>query len=120
MKDFKKYTLLYIAALVAPASFAQDCHQVKLAANKIQVSNVQMSHHDNYVTVAMDLNLDSLNLPSNSQLIYTPMIKTVQWKLKMPEIVINGRRQQIMYERGVGRKRLNLSPKALVVRRNNK
>ncbi len=120
MKDFKKYTLLYIAALVAPASFAQDCHQVKLAANKIQVSNVQMSHHDNYVTVAMDLNLDSLNLPSNSQLIYTPMIKTVQWKLKMPEIVINGRRQQIMYERGVGRKHLNLSPKALVVRRNNK
>lgn len=39
---------------------------------------------------------------------------------KLPEIVINGKRQQIMYERGVGNKHLNLSPKAMVVRRNNK
>ena len=119
MKDFNKYTLLYIAALAAPAAFAQDCQQVKLASKKIQVSNVQMSQHDNYVTVAMDLNLDSLHLPTNTQLIYTPMIKTSQGDRKMPEIVINGRRQQIMYERGVGKKRLNLSPEALVVRRNN-
>ena len=119
MKDFNKYTLLYLAALAAPAAFAQDCQQVKLASKKIQVSNVQMSQHDNYVTVAMDLNLDSLHLPTNTQLIYTPMIKTSQGDQKMPEIVINGRRQQIMYERGVGKKRLNLSPEALVVRRNN-
>ena len=60
---------------MAPATvMAQDCHDVKLAANKIQVSNVQVAHQDNFVTVAMDLMLDSLNLPSNSQLIYTPMV----------------------------------------------
>lgn len=120
MKELKKYTLLYIAALAAPASFAQDCQQVKLAASKIQVSNVQMAHQDGFVTVAMDLCLDSLRLPTNSQLIYTPMISTSAGVKKMPEIVINGRRQQIIYTRGVGKKQLNLSPQALVVRRNNK
>lgn len=112
--------LLYAALLMAPATvMAQDCHDVKLAANKIQVSNVQVAHQDNFVTVAMDLMLDSLNLPSNSQLIYTPMVLSQQWKFKLPEIVINGRRQQIMYERGVNNKRMQLSPKALVVRRKN-
>ena len=112
--------LLYAALLMSPATvMAQDCHDVKLAANKIQVSNVQVAHQDNFVTVAMDLMLDSLNLPSNSQLIYTPMVLSQQWKFKLPEIVINGRRQQIMYERGVNNKRMQLSPKALVVRRKN-
>lgn len=54
---------------------AQDCKSLKLASDKIKVSNVQMSHHNDLITVAMDLNLDSLNLPTNNQLVYTPMIK---------------------------------------------
>ena len=99
---------------------AQDCKSLKLAADKIQVSNVQMSHHNDLVTVAMDLNLDSLDLPTNNQLVYTPMIRHKGELLKMPEIVINGRRQQIMYDRGVGKKQLQLSPQALVVKRDNK
>ncbi len=120
MKDFQNYTLLYMALLAPATALAQDCQEVKLASNKIQVSNVQMSRHDGFLTVAMDLCLDSLQLPTNSQLIYTPMITTANGKEKMPEIVINGRRQQIMYDRGVGKKQLALSPQALVVRRNNK
>lgn len=97
----------------------QNCDGVKLAADKIQVNNVQIKHNDNTVSVSMDLCLDSLDLPSNTQFIYTPMLKSQQSELKMPEIVINGRRQQIMYERGVGKKHLQLSPNALVVRRTN-
>lgn len=120
MKELNSYTLLYMGLMAAMPMAAQDCHNLKLAANKIQVSNVEMAHQDNYVTVAMDLCLDSLKLPTNNQLIYTPMIKTPQGLQKLPEIVINGRRQQIMYERGVGKKSLNLSPQALVVRRENK
>ena len=120
MKLFSHSNYLIGAALLwAPAAFAQNCGEVKLAAKQIKVSNVQMSHADNFVTVAMDLNLDSLRIPTNSQLIYTPMVKTKQGELKMPEIVINGRRQQIMHERGVDKKRLQLSPNAVVVRRHN-
>ena len=106
---------------MAPATaLAQNCQDVKLAADKIKVSNVQVAQQNNALSVSMDLNLDSLYLPSNLQLVYTPVFKTRQGDIKMPEIVINGRRQQIMFERGVGKKQLNLSPEALVVRRTNK
>ena len=120
MKDFKNYILLFSSLLMAMPLAAQDCKSLKLAADKIKVSNVQMSHHNDQITVAMDLNLDSLDLPTNNQLVYTPMIKHKGELLKMPEIVINGRRQQIMYDRGVGKKQLQLSPQALVVKRDNK
>ena len=113
--------LLYAAFLMTPATaLAQNCQEVKLASDKIKVSNVQVAQQNNALSVSMDLNLDSLYLPSNLQLVYTPVFKTRQGEIKMPEIVINGRRQQIMFERGVGKKQLNLSPEALVVRRTNK
>lgn len=113
--------LLYAAFLMAPATaLAQNCQEVKLASDKIKVSNVQVAQQNNALSVSMELNLDSLYLPSNLQLVYTPVFKTCQGDIKMPEIVINGRRQQIMFERGVGKKQLNLSPEALVVRRTNK
>ena len=106
---------------MAPATaLAQNCQEVKLASDKIKVSNVQVAQQNNALSVSMDLNLDSLYLPSNLQLVYTPVFKTRQGEIKMPQIVINGRRQQIMFERGVGKKQLNLSPEALVVRRTNK
>ena len=70
--------LLYAALLMAPATvMAQNCHEVKLAANKIQVSNVQVAQQNNALTVSMDLNLDSLNLPTNTQLVYTPIFKNI-------------------------------------------
>ena len=113
--------LLYAAFLMAPATaLAQNCQEVKLASDKIKVSNVQVAQQNNALSVSMDLNLDSLYLPSNLQLVYTPVFKTRQGDFKMPQKVINGRRQQIMFERGVGKKQLNLSPEALVVRRTNK
>ena len=113
--------LLYAAFLMAPATaLAQNCQEVKLASDKIKVSNVQVAQQNNALSVSMNLNLDSLYLPSNLQLVYTPVFKTRQGDIKLPEIVINGRRQQIMFERGVGKKQLNLSPEALVVRRTNK
>lgn len=99
-------------------SFAQDCRQVKLAANKIHVSQLHVGRQGKQMTVKMSLLLDSLNLPTNSQLVYTPFVETESCSVKMPEIVINGRRQQIMFERGVGKKKF--SAQALVVRRFNK
>lgn len=114
MKEFKNYILLFSSLLMAMPLAAQDCKSLKLAAEKIQVSHVEMSHHNDLITVMMNLNLDSLDLPTNNQLVYTPIIKHKGELLKMPEIVINGRRQQIMYDRGVGKKQLQLSPQAFV------
>lgn len=115
------FTILFwemgLTAISIPL-MAQDCKQVKLAANKIQVSQVSMNHQGGLLTVKMNLQLDSLNLPTNTQLVYTPILETKSGMTKLPEIVINGRRQQIMYERGVGKK--TFSDQAWVIRRNNR
>lgn len=99
-------------------SLAQDCRQVKLAANQVHVSQLHVDRQGKLLTVHINLLLDSLYLPTNSQLVYTPFLETATGTFRMPEIVINGRRQQIMYERGEGKKKF--SPQALVVRRFNK
>lgn len=62
MKNFKNYILLFSSLLMAMPLAAQDCKSLKLAAEKIQVSHVEMSHHNDLITVMMDLNLDSLDL----------------------------------------------------------
>ena len=46
MKDFKNYILLFSSLLMAMPLAAQDCKSLQLAADKIQVSNVQMSHYN--------------------------------------------------------------------------
>ena len=57
------------------------------------------------------------DLPTNTRLVYTPVLKTKTGTVAMPEIVINGRRQQIMYERGDMKG--DVDERALVVRRRN-
>lgn len=96
---------------------AQDCGQVRLAANKIRVMEKNVSYKDNFLVLSMRLNLDSLRLPANSQLVYTPVVAASGDSLRLPELVVNGRRQQIMYQRGVGKRRF--SEHATVVRRMN-
>lgn len=74
--------LLYAALLMAPATvMAQNCHEVKLADNKIQVSNVQVAQQNNALTVSMDLNLDSLNLPTNTQLYILLSSRVRSWNI---------------------------------------
>ena len=88
-----------------------------MANRGIAVEDVDVTRDGEYVMLNMKLNLDSLDLPSNTRLVYTPVLKTKQGNVAMPEIVINGRRQQIMYERG--EMKGELDPQALVVRRRN-
>lgn len=96
--------------------FAQNCKQVRLAANQIRVTQPRASLQDSLMVVSMNLNLDSLQLPSNMRLMYTPMVVSADTTLYFPQIIINGRRQQIMYERKRGNEKKS---SAWVVRREN-
>lgn len=109
----------YLFAMFCLAFCAPACVQAQtMMANRgIAVEDVDVTRDGEYVMLNMKLNLDSLDLPSNTRLVYTPVLKTKQGNVAMPEIVINGRRQQIMYERGEMKGELN--PQALVVRRRN-
>lgn len=88
--------------IASSSAFAQKCKQVRLAANQIRVTQPHVSLQDSLMAVSMNLNLDSLLLPSNMRLIYTPMVVSADTTLYFPQIIVNGRRQQIMYERNRG------------------
>lgn len=72
-----------------------------LANNNIRVTKARTTYDDGRITVAMQLNLDSLHLRSRQQLVYTPILRHKDGdSLRLPEIVINGRNEQVLYSRG--------------------
>lgn len=102
-----------VMMLCPQLAYSQNCGQVKLAANQIRVMEKKLSLKDHLLVLSMRLNLDSLHLPTNSQIVYTPVASVQGDTLRLPELVVNGRRQQIMYQRGIGKKRF--SEHAMVV-----
>lgn len=115
----KLHAILLTACMAAALTQAQanDCRNLKVANRKIKIDSTEVARYGNFLTVQMNLRLDSLHLGTNNQLVYTPVLHTTSGDVKMPEIVINGRRQQIMYRRGKFRNRF--SSNATVVQRLN-
>ena len=64
----------------------------------------------------MDLRLDDLKLPSNIRFVFTPLVKGSVNVRQMSPVVVNGRRQQISYERFA---RKDFAGNPVVVRRRN-
>ena len=118
MKTAKYISAIFSLALCAPAFAQVGAQEHTMMANRgIAIEDVNVTRDGEFVMLNMKLNLDSLDLPSNTRLVYTPVLKTKQGVVSMPEIVINGRRQQIMYERGDAKG--DPDPQAVVVRRRN-
>lgn len=112
MKTIRLTTLALAAVLGLPL-----CAQTRMAGRGISVGDVSVTRGDGHVMLNMRLNLDSLDLAANHRLVYTPVLQSGGVTETMPEIVINGRRQQIMYERGDMKG--SLDSRATVVRRMN-
>lgn len=77
---------------------------------------MKVIHTDSTFVVEMDLVLDKLYIESNDRIILTPVVKADGNEQPMPPVVINGRKQQIMYER-YGHK--DFLPTTVVARRKN-
>ncbi|MDO4161250.1 MAG: DUF3868 domain-containing protein [Prevotellaceae bacterium] len=103
MKKHIIRTLVLSTALSVPSLSHADgvstCRS--FAGGGISVNGIDVSQSGGYMTLSLGINLDSLDLPSNNRLVYTPYVKTNDGTVSMPKIVINGRKQQIMYNRGV-------------------
>ncbi|MCD8297789.1 MAG: DUF3868 domain-containing protein [Prevotella sp.] len=82
----------------------------------ITVANKVVEVTSNDMTLSMDIILDGVRMKSSDRIILTPAVKGVSEERDMPQIVINGRRQYIEYERK-GHKKYDLD--ATVVRRRN-
>lgn len=112
----KKYILSCIVAFLAVAASADD-RSVRLADDAIVVENIKVGKADNNTLVVdMDLNLDSLDMPSNVRFVFTPVVKDGSNQRLMPQLVVNGRKQQVMYERHAYK---DFEPNTQVVRRKN-
>ncbi len=112
-----KYMLFALcAALTAGAAHAQRTAGTRLAATQVAVENTRVEHTDNNLVVSMDLVLDSLELPSNMRFVFTPIVRNAEEERFMEPVVVNGRKQQIMYEREDYKQ---YSDQTTVVRRKN-
>lgn len=95
----------------------------KLASGAVGIDSVTTHTTGDRVDIAFRLNLDSLTLKPEQQLVFTPLLTAAGDTTALAPVIINGRSQQIRYERA---HRSTLSASAaqttsqpLVVRRYN-
>lgn len=112
----KRLSIYCACMLFAPLALQAQSSGLKLADEKISVENLRVENTSQTMVVNLDLNMDSLKLASNMRLVFTPIIKNNTEERLMPQIVVNGRKQDISYQRS-GYK--DFADNAVVVRRKN-
>lgn len=92
-----------------------DDSQLWLAGGKILIDSVLTQKKSDSLKVAFRLHLDSLQLKSEQQLVFTPLIAGED-TIALNPIIINGKNQNIRYLRKSSKQK---NSQALVVRRRN-
>ena len=89
----------------------------RLADNSIVVENKKVEQTDHNLVVDLTFNMDSLHLRSNQRLVFTPIVRSTGGQERtMPQIIANGRKQDISYKRYAHK---DYPDDAQVVRRKN-
>lgn len=71
----------------------------RVANNAIAIENKKVEKTGDNLVVGMTLNMDELRLKANNRLVFTPIVKAEGNEKRLPQIVVNGRRQDISYRR---------------------
>ena len=118
MENTLSLSLFTVLMLQLPVGLhAQRCQDVRVADRHVRVEQTTVDRSRQHLTLSMKMRLDSLRLRSNNTLVFTPVVTTAEGEKALPKIVINGRRQQIMTERGTYGNRYGSD--ATIVRRTN-
>lgn len=96
----KRLSIYCACLLAAPLALQAQSVEPKLAGRTVTVENIKVENTNQTMVVDLDLNMDSLKLPSNMRLVFTPIITNNTEERQMPQIVVNGRKQDISYRRG--------------------
>lgn len=105
------------ALLAAPCALQAQTDSPRLADNSIVVENKKVEQTDHNLVVDLTFNMDSLHLRSNQRLVFTPIVRsTGGHERTMPQIIVNGRKQDISYKRYAHK---DYPDDAQVVRRKN-
>ncbi len=116
MKGYLYYMTLGLGTLVTPAPLLAQTTAPRLANNGIVVSNRKVERTEQILVVGLRLNLDSLRLKARQRLVYTPMVKAGGETRTLPPIVVNGRREDVAFQRYAHK---DYADDATVVRRKN-
>lgn len=122
MKLFNRLTSLVVATAlmlaVTSAVVAANSHShARIMGGRITVKNIHTMKKDGLMHVSMDLVLDSLHVAPDKRVVLVPKLRARSGNVSLNPIVINGRRQQIMYDRRDHRS--YTSSKPVVARRDN-
>lgn len=121
MKKMKLYAvisplcILFAQSALTVQAQKIDDSQLWLAGGKILIDSVLTQKKSDSLKVAFRLHLDSLQLKSEQQLVFTPLIAGED-TIALNPIVINGKNQNIRYLRKSSKLK---NSQALVVRRKN-
>ena len=92
-----------IAALFGCAAVAGNANNVNNAAS-VTAESIATGRVGDKMYLSMVLNLDSLEIESNRRIIFTPLLigSNLADTVSFSEVMVNGRRQHIAFERGNG------------------
>lgn len=99
-----KLSIFFIMAATALTATAQRTSKPLATASRAIVSGASAQRAGEQMNVAMTLCLDSMPITANRRVVLTPMLVGRHDSVALRPIVINGRRQQIMYDRRDGKK----------------
>ena len=107
--------ILFAQSVLTVQAQKIDDSQLRLAGGKILIDSVLTQKKSDSLKVAFRLHLDSLQLKSEQQLVFTPLIAGED-TIALNPIIINGKNQNIRYLRKSSKLK---NSQALVVRRRN-
>ena len=70
-----------------------------IVGDRVKVENLQVIREEGKLVVDLDWNLDSLELEANRRMVFQVVVTDGEHRRVMPWVVVNGRKQQIMYDR---------------------
>lgn len=94
--------LKYLCLLIAVFMFFNISAQNELLG--ISITNSKIEVKDTKLYVNFDIDISGLNIKSNQGVALTPIINSIGIEKVLPKVIINGRNQQISYNRDVNRK----------------
>ena len=88
------------AAALSPIPCSAYAHKtVKLLNGAIAVTNVTARKSAGTMHIGMDIALDSLHMTANRRIVLTPVLRCGSDSVRLKPVIVNSRRQQIMYSR---------------------
>lgn len=107
MKRKLIYLFIALAATILPA------HAQKFMNDALNLSNVSLWQQGNSLYVGMTVNMDNLTVGSARSLSLVPLLTDGQHNVPLQEIIINGKKRQKAYIRGLALN--NLEPTAIII-----